>query len=122
MEWNIILHAADGYVEIVSSGVADRDGSLGMALALTQTMRAHQITRALIDHRQIERVVGSTLDVYDRPKAMQNIGAIFKIKIAEIIQPEHSEHFKFFETVCVNQGYQFAVFQDRDEALAWLLA
>jgi hypothetical protein len=50
------------------------------------------------------------------------IGAILKIKIAEIIRPEHVEHFKFFETVCRSRGYQLSVFQDKDEALAWLLA
>lgn len=121
MEWTIVLHADVGYVEIITSGIADRDGSLGMAQAITQTMRTHQITRAVIDHRRIERVVGSTLDVYDRPKVIQNIGATFKIKIAEIIQPQHLEHFRFFETVCANQGYQLSVFQDRAEALAWLL-
>jgi hypothetical protein len=40
--------------------------------------------------------------------------------MAEIIKPEHVYHFKFFETVCVNQGYQISVFQDREKALSWL--
>ncbi len=122
MEWQIILHVEDKYIEVITGGVADRDGSLNMAKAITQIMRTRRISKVLIDHRQIESIAGSTLDVYDRPRTFRLIGALLRIKIAEIIRPEHAEHFKFFETVCVNQGYRFAVFQDKDAALAWLLA
>src|SRR5512141_2763820 len=98
MEWKIVVHAEDKYVEIITSGLADRDGSLNMARAITHTMRTRRINRALIDHRRVEGVVGSTIDVYDRPRAFSLIGAILRIRIAEIIRPEHAEHFKFFET------------------------
>jgi hypothetical protein len=122
MKWKIVVQDKDKYVEVTTSGVADGDGSLNMARAIAQTMRAHRINRALIDHRNVESVIGSTMDVYHRPKVFRLIGAILRIKIAEIIKPEHVEHFKFFEMVCLNQGYQLSVFQDKDEALAWLLA
>jgi hypothetical protein len=123
MEWNIVIHDEDRYVEVITSGSADRDGSLNMAKAIAHTMRTHRITNALIDHRNIEDVVGNTLDVYNRPKVFgQLIGKILGIKIAEIIKPEHREHFRFLETVCLNQGYRLLVFEDEDKALAWLLA
>ena len=122
MEWHIVIHDADGYVEVITRGLADRDGSLNMAKAIAHTMRTHRITNALIDHRSIEDVVGNTLDIYDRPKVFRRlIGAIFRIKIAEIIKPEHRGHFKFLETVCLNQGYRLFIFEDKDKALAWLL-
>jgi hypothetical protein len=122
MNWKIVVHDEDKYIEVITSGVADRDGSLDMAKAISQTMRAHRINKALIDHRNVESVTGSTMDVYHRPKVFRLIGVVLRIKIAEIIKPEHVEHFKFFERVCLNQGYHLAVFQDKDEALAWLLA
>ena len=121
MKWKIVVHE-DKYVEVTTNGIADRDGSLSMAKAIAQTMRAHRITKALVDHRNVESVTGSTMDVYHRPKVFRLIGAILRIKIAEIIKPEHVEHFKFFEMVCLNQGYQVSAFQDKDEALTWLLA
>jgi hypothetical protein len=122
MQWNILIHDEDGYVEIITSGLADRDGSLNMANAIAHTMRTHRITKVLIDHRNIEDVVGDTIDIYNRPKIFRQIGVIFGIKIAEIVKPEHWEHFRFFETVCRNQGYRLSVFQEKDKALAWLLA
>jgi hypothetical protein len=121
MEWSIIIHEKDGYVEVITCGVADRDGSLNMAKTLSHTMRINKITRALIDHRNIEEVVSKPFDIYNRPKIFRLIGVILKIKIAEIIRTEHSEHFKFFETVCLNQGFQISIFQDKDKALNWLL-
>jgi hypothetical protein len=122
MEWEIVIHGQDGYVEVVTGGIADQDGSLAMAKTISQTMRTNRITRALIDHRNLERVVGHTADIYNRSKIFRLIGVILHIRIAEIIKPEHLEHFRFFETVCRNQGYQLSIFQDKDLALFWLLA
>lgn len=122
MEWKIVVRNKERYVEVITSGVADKDGSLNMARAITQIMRERRIKRVLIDHRNIDGVTGKTIDIYDRPKIFRLIGAILKIKIAEIIKPDNLEHFKFFETVCINRGYQLAVFQDEDKAIAWLLA
>jgi hypothetical protein len=121
MQWEIFIHNEEKYVEVITSGIADHDGSLNMAKAITHAMRTNRITRALIDHRHVTSVSGRTIDIYHRPRLFSVIGAIMKIKMAEIIKPEHLEHFKFFETVCVNQGYQVAIFQDREKAITWLL-
>lgn len=121
MEWRIVIHDEERYLEVITRGIADRDGSLNMAKAIMHSMRTRKITRALIDHRNIEDVAGTTIEIYDRPAVFRLIGAILRIKIAQIIKPEHMEHFRFLETVCLNQGYQLHVFQDRDKALAWLL-
>ena len=122
MEWEIVVHAEDRYVEVITSGVAERDGSLNMAKAIMGTMRTHRLTKALIDHRNIEGVGGNTTDIYNRPKILRIIGVILRIRIAEVVKAEHLKHFKFFETVCFNQGYQLAIFQAKDPAVAWLLA
>ena len=121
MKWKILINDKDNYIEVITSGIADRDGSLNMAKAITHKMQTHRIIKALIDHRNIESVIGNIADVYQRPKIFQLIGIILRIKIAEIIKPEHLEHFLFLETVCHNHGYQLSIFQDKDKALAWLL-
>lgn len=122
MQWEIVIHGEQGYAEVVTSGVADKDGSLLMVQALAQAMRSHGLTKVLIDHRKIERVVGTTLDIYDRPSAFPALGQALQISIAELIRPEHWDHFRFFETVCRNRGFQVSVFLDQEKALAWLLA
>jgi len=122
MEWDIVIHDEDGYVEVITSGLADTDGSLNMAHAIKGTMRSHRIMKVLIDHRNIEDVAGDSFDIYDRPKIFRLIEVILRIRIAEIIKPEHLDHFGFFETVCRNQGFKLSVFQNKDKALAWLLS
>ena len=122
MEWNIVIHEKIGYVEVITRGIADTDGSMNMARAIAYTMRTHRMTKVLIDHGNIEGVAGTTIDIYDRPTMFILIGILLSIKIAEIINPEQWEHFQFFETVCRNRGYQLSVFEDKDKALKWLLA
>jgi hypothetical protein len=121
MDWKILVNDEFKYVEVITGGIADKDESLNMAKAITHVMKTNRITKALIDHRNLESVTGNIFDIYDRPGLFRIIGIILRIKIAEIIKSEHLEHFKFLETVCVNQGYRMAAFQEKEKALAWLL-
>jgi hypothetical protein len=121
VEWSFVIHDEEGYLEVITRGLADRDNSLNMAKAIAHTMRAHRIKKAVIDHRNLEVVAGTILDIYKRPRMFWLIGAILGIRIAEIIKPEHFEHFRFLETVCQNEGHQMSIFLDKDKALAWLL-
>jgi hypothetical protein len=121
MEWEVTLHFEHKYIEIVTKGVADKDGSLNMAKTIAETMRKNRLTRVLIDHRNIEKVSGSAIEIYERPKLFRIIGVILGIKIAEIVIPDHFKHFEFLETVCINRGFKFSIFFDRTTALEWLL-
>ena len=122
MEWNLVIHDKDKYIEVVTNGIVDSDSTIDMAQAIAQTMKSHRLTKALIDHRNVVNVIGSTSATYNRPKIFRFIGLTLGIKIAELIRPEHEYHFQFFEKVCFNQGYRLSVFQDKDKALTWLLA
>jgi transcription termination factor NusB len=121
MEWAITLNEEEQYAEIVSRGVADKDGSLAIAKAISTALNKIKITRILIDHRNIIEVSGSAIEIYYRPKELKEIGMVQKIKLAEVVKEEHKSFFKFFETVCVNSGYRFSIFYDRKPALEWLL-
>lgn len=121
MEWTITLNEESQYAEIVTSGIADRDGSLAMAKAISIALSKTKIKKMLIDHRNISTVSGSTTEIYSRPKEFKEIGVIQDIKVAEVVKPEHKEFFNFLETVCVNRAYRFSIFDDRKSALEWLL-
>ncbi|MFC1569452.1 hypothetical protein ACFL4L_04395 [bacterium] len=121
MKWTITVNEENQYIEIVTSGVADRKGSLDMAKAISVTMSKKHIKKTLIDHRNIISIFGGTAEVYQRPKEFKGIGVIHQVKIAEIVKPEHHEFFNFLENVCVNRGFEFSVFNDRESALEWLL-
>ena len=121
MEYEIRIYNEEKYIEVVTKGVADNDSSLSMAKTIKEKMQQHRITRALIDHRNIESVSGKIIEIYDRPKLFRIIGVVLNIKIAEIIKPDHVKHFSFFETVCINQGFKISIFQEKLPALEWLL-
>ena len=120
MEWTITIKE-NQYVEIVTRGIADRSRSLDMAKAITMTMSEHKIKKALIDQSNIDTVSGRIVDVYERPKQFQEMGVARGLTIAEVVKPEHKGFFSFLETVCVNRGFGFATFTDRQSALEWLL-
>lgn len=120
MEWSITLNEEKQYVEIVTSGVADKEGSLRMAKAISTALQKMKIEKILIDYRNISEVSGGTSEIYQRPTDFKEIGVIQNVKIAEVVKPEHNEVFSFLETVCVNFGYIFSVFHDRNSALEWL--
>ncbi len=84
MDCEIIIHENPKYLEIITSGIADKDGSFGMSRVIADNMRKYRMTRALIDHTNIESVEGKIIEIYKRPRILVLIGAIKKIKIAEI--------------------------------------
>ena len=121
MKWTITLNEEDQYAEIVTSGVADKNGSLAIAKAIPTALNKIKTTRILIDHRNISEISGSATEIYYRPKELKEIGMVQEIKVAEVVKEEHKAFFKFFETVCVNSGYRFSIFYDRKPAIEWLL-
>ena len=120
MEWTITIKDENQYIEIATRGVADRNGSLDMAKAIATAMGKNKIKKALIDQRNIDSISGGTVEVYERPKQFQEMRVIYGLKIAEVVKPEHKEFFDFLETVCVNRGFEFAIFNDQKSALEWL--
>lgn len=121
MEWSIILHEDKDYAEVVTNGVADKDGSLAMVKAISTALSGTKIKRILVDHRNISKASGGIVDVYDRPIKFKEMGVSQNIKVAEVVKPEHRKFFDFFETVCVNRGYDFSIFEEEKGALEWLL-
>lgn len=121
MEWTITIKEEYQYAEIITSGIADGKGSLEMAQAIAIAMRKNKIKKALIDQRNIDSVSGGTVEIYQRPKQFQEMGVIYDLKVAEVVKPEHKEFFNFMETVCINSGFEFAIFNDQKSALEWLL-
>jgi hypothetical protein len=121
MEWTITLNNDQGYAGIVTNGIADKVGSLAMVKEINKTLENTTIKKILVDHRNITKVTGEVVDVYNRPKELEAIGVPKSVKIAEVIKPEHREFFYFLETVCINRGFSFSIFEDEKSALEWLL-
>ena len=121
MKWTITIMEEYRYVEIVTSGVADTNGSLDMVKVINMALKKNKIKKILIDHRNINSVSGGKVVVFERPKQFKEIGVIHGIKVAEVIRPEHEEFFNFFKKECNKHGYEFSVFNEYNFALEWLL-
>ena len=120
MEWKISFLSDEQVVVIKTFGIADDASSLEMAKSISQTMMQYNATRCLIDHSALISVTGSSVDIYYRPQGLNNTGITSKIKIAELVNPAHREHFGFLEYVCRNNGFDFRVFETREPAIQWL--
>lgn len=121
MEWTITLNDKDRYAEVVTSGIADREGSMKMIQAIATAMSDKDYKKILIDHTNIDTVAGEIVDAYYRPKQLNEIRLVPGIKVAIVIKPENREFFSFLETVLVNRGFLFSIHDDKKSALEWLL-
>mgnify|MGYP003565253679 CR=1 FL=1 len=122
MEWSIALNEENQYAEVVTSRIADRDGSIEMAKEIAMVLSKVKIKKILIDHSNISAVSGGIEEIYHRPRELKEIGAPQGIQVAEIVKEDHKSFFRFLETVCVNRGYIFSIFNDKKSAVGWLLS
>jgi len=120
MEWTYSFLSNEQIVVIQTQGVADEASSLEMVKNIPALMQQYQVVRLLIDHSALSFVSGKIVDVYQRPQEIRGVGVPVKIKIAEVVLPEHKKHFDFLETVCRNRGFDFRIFNQSEAALAWL--
>lgn len=117
MEWTTSFLSAEKIVLIETSGCADAAGSLEMANNIRNEMMKYKSFKCIIDHRKITTVTGKAVEIYDRPRKFLGIKIPIKVKIAEVVSPEHKEFFRFLETVCLNRGYSFKIFYSRESAI-----
>jgi hypothetical protein len=115
-----------GYIYVTYEGNFDIEGALELLNHVASSMREHNCYRVLADFRNATMNI-STLHIYNLPKLLQNQAvkadiSFHHLKRAMIVPALHIENFRFFETVSSNRMQVIRVFQDLDEARAWLLA
>jgi hypothetical protein len=120
MEVNITYVPEDQMVIVKTFGDADAQSSGEMIKSIFMTMQKHKCFRCLLDHTEIHFVSGKTLEVFNRPEQMKNTGMPLNVKLAAVIPPLYKDHFCFLETVCLNRGISYRVFENRNSAINWL--
>lgn len=123
MSWEIIRHESAGIVEARLTGVVTGDA---LREATTEGIRVatkHRLTRGLIDAAEQVRS-GSMVDMVELPQQYSDQGLSREMRIAVVMPTAENLHgtAEFYETVCVNRGWQVQTFPARDEAIGWLLA
>jgi hypothetical protein len=120
MEWNINIFEENNFAEIVTSGIADKEGSLEMAKDIRRKLIRKNINKVLMDHRNVSEVSGLIVDVYERPIIIRILEVIRPIKIALLIKKEHEEFFEFLAIVFSNRGFKAKLFLEKANAIEWL--
>lgn len=122
MPWNVEYNSQLGIIQGQYVGrVTDGDFIKATAKALSLS-KANKTNRFLIDDSRWEGGT-STFGLYDLPKLFQEQGFERGSKAALILPPAgtpEENDARFFETVCVNSGWQVEVFNDRQKAIDWL--
>ena len=74
--------------------------------------------RCILDFRT-SVVISKTMDCYCRPEIFKEFGLKRSVKMAIVLR-ELSDNSHFYETVCVNRGWDIRMFHDYDDAIDWL--
>lgn len=96
----------------------DFDEHIGEVAALS---KANNVFQILSDNTEMITDLG-TLAIYSFPTLYEEAGLSRRSKIAVLISPEDRgiDDFKFYETVCQNNGYRSKIFFQYEDALEWL--
>lgn len=122
MPWSA-EYSPDDLIVITHSGIMTRQDYRTEATEVLQLARDRDIRRFLVDNTTLEPTLGAA-DIYDFPRIYDELAADRAARIAVISSPQDAvrRNLQFYETVCVNRGYNVRLFDTREQALDWLRA
>jgi len=123
MQWKIWCEDKTGIVCIHNKGYLTNDDFKKQVIEASACMSEHGSKLVLVDYRVLSSEI-NIFNIYDLPifyKEIQfPIGARVAFLTSDELSVTQKEHFEFFETVCVNTGYNVKLFKDEDAARKWL--
>lgn len=120
MEWEFHYHPKRNYLEIVISGPLSSHELNQLAVERQNKLRELDCRKVLFDFSQITGML-ATAAIYHRPQETAQLGILSGNRTAAVVPEVYWKDFQFMETVYKNQGYDFNVFLNKDEALAYLI-
>lgn len=123
MDITITSANTDDYLLINSAGVIkNKDDLFKHATLVYDEFVKQDKQKILIDNRKT-LLPPDLFSYYEQVKYFSETfpSRIRLVKIAVVVSPEYAEIGKFWETVCVNRGFQYFVFTSLQEAHRWLL-
>lgn len=121
MPWTIHFNPATQTVELAYTGVVSPKDLQEALVAALDLATKNQTSLFLAD---CTKMVGghSVADLYFLISLFESSGFKREIKEAILLPSLQSsvEDVYFYETTCLNRGYNVKLFKKRDDALAWL--
>ena len=109
-------------VELVYTGrytAQESRESTSKAIALG---KEHGDADALVDASEVELAVSifDLLDSPDRQYVVEDMNRRIRVAVVPPSLPKDKKDAQFYETACLNRGWQVRLFPSRDDALEWL--
>jgi hypothetical protein len=121
MGWNVLYSPHSKVVTLKSVGFIPLKDFPDRLRQVVQTARENQTNCFLLDDTEFD-TQASTLSIYELPKLYAEAGFSRQDQIAVVISSDDTglDDYRFFETVCINQGFKVKLFFDLEEAYRWL--
>ena len=121
MTWQVQYLPDQGIILIKNSGDITYQDFRDEIREVAALSEARQVFHILSDDTEMHASIG-TVDIYEFPNLYREAGLPMSSRIAVLVSTEDTgiDDFKFYETVCLNRGYQSRIFFRYEDALEWL--
>ena len=121
MPWHVEYDQDQDTVVVVFSGDTDASDIREATIDGINLVKKHRAMSGLVDCLE-QTKTGSIMQLYELPTLYDDEGLTHRIRIAfvEPAKKELRELADFYETVCLNRGWQIRRFATREAALDWL--
>lgn len=109
-------------IEIKNSGEITSDDMIAQTRQTIQLQHEKGISSILADFASVT-VDANISDVFQFPELYEQMGMDHKSKIAVFVSDIEikTEELHFYETICLNRGWNIKIFLERKKAIQWLL-
>ena len=121
MPWNLQLHHDAELIELTYSGIVTPDALIDAFTTAAKLAKENNILLFLADC--LDMLGGhSVVDLYSLIALFETLDIAPRSREALILPNLKAslQDVSFYETACLNRGYNVKVFKARQEALAWL--
>ena len=121
MPWSVQLLPGRSVVETVYAGLLSAE-ELRAAVEATLKLSLASGTATFLGDCSALKGGHSVFDLYELAKVVATLPNKAQFREALLIAPDTTsrEDVEFWETTCINRGLKVRLFENRDEALAWL--
>jgi hypothetical protein len=120
MDWEFHYRQEPNYLEIIISGPLSHDELNAMAIERWVLLRRFSCRKILFDFTQITSIL-NTVDIYSRPDQSEQIGVLRTNHSAAVAPQIYLKEFKFMENVYKNKGFDLNVFDNKEDAIDYLI-
>jgi hypothetical protein len=121
MDWKIDYLEDGNIVHVKMLGPISLEDAKQLCTEGSSVAREHQSSRYLVDHQGVD-IILSVSDINKMPEEFRKAGADFSAKTAILLDSSAPgvDRFHLLKSAFARAWKHYALFSDKDEAIAWL--